>query len=110
MTGSNGTRSQTRYAPLESVRADIEPTSTRAFGIAGSPASRMPLAFRSMKTRPDRPERSSEGPGATPSRSVRRSQSTDPWRNCVALAGWPGGAITDVTARIAEKYDVTVTV
>src|SRR2546428_7306865 len=110
ITGSKGTRSQMRYAPLESVRVDNEPTSTRAFTIAGSPTSRMPLAFRSMKTRPDKPERSSEGPGATPSRLVRRSQSTDPWRNCVALTGWPGGASTDVTARIADKYEVTVTV
>src|SRR2546427_10027454 len=110
MTGSNGTRSQTRYAPAEAVRADSDPTSTRPCTIASSPASRLPLAFRSRYTRPDSPERSSEGPGATPTRSVRRFHRLDPCTNCVAVTGCPGGAEAEVTLRRAEKYDVMVTV
>jgi len=68
------------------------------------------FAFTSMKTRPESPDRSSDGPGATPRRSVRRSHRTEPCRNWVALTGSPGGASTAVTARIAEKFDVTVIV
>src|SRR6266511_1843482 len=105
--GSNGTRSQTRYPPEESLRAPTDPTSTCTLARPGTPTSRRPFALSARKTRPDKPERSSDGPGATPTRPAWRSHTTDPCTNWLPVTGAPGVAATAVTARTAGRYDVS---
>ena len=88
--------SHTRNAPSESETAVLVPTRTRTPGMPGSPGFWTPSAFSSRKTRPDIPDRSSEGPGAAVTRPVARSHNTDPCTYWVPLTVPPTGALTVV--------------
>jgi hypothetical protein len=81
----------------------LVPTRTRTPGMPRSPGFCTPSAFSSRKTRPETPDRSSEGPGAVVSRPVARSHSTDPCTYCVPLTVPPAGALTVVYDRSAER-------
>ena len=103
LTGSNGTMSHTRNSPFESETAVLVPTRTRTPGMPRSPGFCTPSAFSSRKTRPDTPERSSDGPGAVVRRPVARSHSRDPCTYCVPLTVPPAGALTVVYDRSADR-------